>query len=401
MCANIRKKKILVILGNMTDFGGGFQYILSIINALDKVDSTQVQFYYIVLNQKWEKYIKVDKENIIYYNESILNKINRKIFYLNDGFIKVWRTISRKIHSLYSLIENIAPDLVIFPSEIHYSLGTKRSSLVPIHDLMHRYEPKFLEVGNKNEFKRREFTYRNVCKFSKGVLVDSELGKKQLIDSYGIKEENIYVLPFTIPNYICETMGRYSFEYLKAKYNLPDGYIFYPASLWSHKNHINILIAMYKLKQRHFEVNAVFCGGKRNYAEKFLQAIKYYQLDKNVTYIDYIPNEELAGLYENAVALIFPSYFGPTNIPPLEAFACGCPVASSDVYAMREQLGDAALFFNPDNIEEISGIIYQIWTNDNLRKELIAKGYERFKTCKVDSFNNKFNDVIINLSQKK
>jgi len=390
-------KKILAILGNLTEFGGGFQYALSIINALKNLNTTQIRINYIVLTEKWERFLKVDEEFIFHFKENIPQKIMRKVFYLNDFFIKIFRHLSCKIHPLYKLIEKIDPDLVIFPSEAHYSLGTKRSTLVPIHDLMHRFEPKFPEVGNKKEFRKREFTYRNLCKFSKGVLVDSKLGKKHLIESYEINTENIYILPFTIPYYINENKGRYSFKFLKRKYNLPDRYIFYPASLWSHKNHVGILKAIANLKTKQIDVNAVFCGGKRNYAEVFFNTIKYYKLDKNVIYIDYVPDEEMASLYENAIALIFPSYFGPTNIPPIEAFACGCPVVSSNVYAMREQLGDAALFFNPNSIEEISDVIYQVWTNENLRKELIEKGYKRLKILGIDSFNDKFKYILLSL----
>ena len=68
-----------------------------------------------------------------------------------------------------------------------------------------------------------------------------------------------------------------------------------------------------------------------------------------------------------------PSYFGPTNIPPLEAMALGCPVAVSNKYAMPEQVGDAGLLFDPDSPEEIAKCIKAMWLDDKLRQKMINK----------------------------
>ena len=72
-----------------------------------------------------------------------------------------------------------------------------------------------------------------------------------------------------------------------------------------------------------------------------------------------------------------PSYFGPTNIPPLEAMALGCPVAVSDKYAMPEQVGDAGLLFNPNSPKEIAECIRKLWCDNALRQNMIKKGYKR------------------------
>ena len=85
-----------------------------------------------------------------------------------------------------------------------------------------------------------------------------------------------------------------------------------------------------------------------------------------------------------------PTYFGPTNIPPLEAMALGCPVAVSNKYAMPEQVGESGLLFNPDSPEEIAECIRKIWNDDELRMKMKELGYERINKWGQKEFENKF-----------
>ena len=109
-------------------------------------------------------------------------------------------------------------------------------------------------------------------------------------------------------------------------------------------------------------------------------------LEENVTILGYVDNECMAALYKHAVALVMASVIGPTNIPQLEAFLLGCPVLVSDVYAVSEQVGDAALLFDPYDYHDIAKQIERIWTDDELRNELIDKGYERAKNWGPEQF---------------
>lgn len=93
--------------------------------------------------------------------------------------------------------------------------------------------------------------------------------------------------------------------------------------------------------------------------------------------------------------MVMPSYFGPTNIPPLEAMALGCPVIVSNKYAMPEQVGDAGLSFNPDSPEEIAQKIELVWQDEHLRQEMIRKGYQRVRGWKDIDFKKRFIHIIL------
>jgi glycosyltransferase involved in cell wall biosynthesis len=96
-----------------------------------------------------------------------------------------------------------------------------------------------------------------------------------------------------------------------------------------------------------------------------------------------------------------PTFYGPTNIPPLEAMALGCPVAASKIYGMPEQLGDAALFFDPRSIEGIAQAMKVLWQDDNLCAELSQKGTARSLRWNQSHFNQRLHEIIQKVLQEK
>jgi glycosyltransferase involved in cell wall biosynthesis len=101
--------------------------------------------------------------------------------------------------------------------------------------------------------------------------------------------------------------------------------------------------------------------------------------NSRVVFPGYVPDAQLEILYKKAIAYVFPSFYEGFGLPPLEAMAKGCPVASSDKTCLPEVLGDAAIYFNPENKEEMKARIEKIINDENLRVELIKKGYEQVK----------------------
>lgn len=109
---------------------------------------------------------------------------------------------------------------------------------------------------------------------------------------------------------------------------------------------------------------------------------------------------KLVTLYKKAVAVVMPTFFGPSNIPPLEAFALGCPLAISDVPGISEQVEEAGLLFDPNDTDDIAEKIYRIWTDENLRQELIKKGYERVKELNIENYARQWENVIEEAKRK-
>ena len=212
-----------------------------------------------------------------------------------------------------------------------------------------------------------------------------------MIESYGTNFKKINILPYIPPQYIFNEGTNINVRKL---YGLPKKFIFYPAQFWLHKNHKSLLEAAQRVKKQYSDIFLVFVGQKKNGYNSIVNLIDKNNLSENVKILDYVPNEHIPELYRTARAMIMPTFFGPTNIPPLEAMALGCPVAISNIYAMPEQIGEAGLMFNPNSVDEIVSTMISLWTNNTLVKSLRQKGLEKSKEWQQTQFNTKFLNII-------
>ncbi len=272
---------------------------------------------------------------------------------------------------------------VVGTAQVGWSARLATPVVEPIHDLMHRYEPRFPEVSQDGIWEDRELMFSSMVRNACGILVDSNEGSRQVKESYGYCFENkVYVLPFSAPEYLSE-MG----EPVELPFNK---YFFYPAQFWAHKNHINLIRAIAKLRDKGVKVNFVFVGSQKNGYDEVVALIEEYHLSDQVLILGYVPDSKMRFLYEHARALVMPSFLGPTNIPPIEAVTLGCPVAVSNVYGMPEQLGDAALYFDPADPDEIASVLFELWDGESLCQELIEKGKKIADRFSQETFNKNF-----------
>jgi glycosyltransferase involved in cell wall biosynthesis len=114
--------------------------------------------------------------------------------------------------------------------------------------------------------------------------------------------------------------------------------------------------------------------GNENYIRKLISKL---ELSSQVHILGFVPQEDMIGFYQNALALAFMTFFGPDNLPPLEAFALRCPVIASKVSGAEEQLGDAALLVDPKSPDQIAEAINKLYNSPDLRKTLIELGSKR------------------------
>ncbi|NHZ85039.1 MAG: glycosyltransferase [Planctomycetia bacterium] len=378
-------KKIGLYLDSVIT-GGTFQYNLSILEAFRSLPTDQFKTVITYSSDLWESYLHKENISAIKINRTMLSRLWFQI----RTPLWLWRNTGKYFDTFSKSFVNQKCDLWVFPSQDIWSYSLSVPTLGTTHDLMHRYERQFSESGSRKEYRVREKHYSRMCNKSEGVLVDSKLGKQQLVESYHIPNSKVHVLPFVAPKYIYETT-----KSIPLIYNLPPKYLFYPAQFWEHKNHKALVRAVSLLIAKLPELKMVFVGSPNNGYDSLIKLIKKLGLQKVFTFLDQVPDEQMRGLYSKACALIMPTYFGPTNIPPLEAFACGCPVAVSNVYAIPEQVGDAGLLFNPNSDTEISDTIYNLWTDDELIKKLIEKGYQKSKDWEQKHFNKRLLEIIM------
>lgn len=291
-------------------------------------------------------------------------------------------------------------DLMLYTTPNTLAFEAQTPAVMPIHDLQHRLQPEFPEVSTGGEFEWREYLYGNACRRARMILVDSEVGKEDVLACYGhlgITAERVGVLPFLPAHYLKADVDATQADAVRRRYGLPPRYFFYPAQFWPHKNHRRLVEALASLNDAdaHLALPGSHTGPLRQavFAEVIETAARLGVRDR-LHLIGYVPDADMSALYAGAVALVMPTFFGPTNIPVLEAWAFGCPVITSDQRGIREQVGDAGLLADPRSAEAIGAAMRRLWADDTLRADLRERGYQRLASYTPDDFARRLGEIL-------
>lgn len=382
-------KKIGVYACTKPFEGGAYQYTRSIIQAMKRIEEKQTGYRVVVYSEdsEWKTVCEEIGVAFIVLKNTLMKKGAywfRHIF--KSGIILNW--ISYYAHPLWISYRRERLDAMIMSGPIVMIKPARVKVLTPIFDLMHRYID-FPETGGGQIGAERDRRYINICNSSDAVLVDSQLGKQQVEECYGDVVDGlrtkVHVLPYIAPDYIYSE-GQEIQVFHK--------YILYPAQFWQHKNHVRLIEAVACLKNKGIVVNLVLTGTEKNNKKNIETLIEELSLQSQVRILDYVTNEQLVYLYRHARALAMPTFAGPTNIPPLEALAVGCPMILSNNFSMREQAGDAALYFNPESISEIVDCMEKIWIDDEICRKLILNGAVQKQKWGIEQFQSRLEEII-------
>ena len=247
-----------------------------------------------------------------------------------------------------------------------------------VFDLQHRFQPFFPEVSAAGLWDAREQFLSYFLRRAAYCVTGTETGKREIQYLYQLAEPRVQVLPLPTPTFAMDAAP--STIDVRTHFGIDKKYIFYPAQFWPHKNHVNLILALKWLKeQRGLEILLVFCGSDKGNLSFIKRFVEQQGMADQVRFLGFVSKEELVALYRQAMALTFVTYFGPDNIPPLEAFALGCPVIASAVEGAREQYGDAVVHVDPSDPEAIGQAIWNLRSDKRLREKLVAAGFERAK----------------------
>lgn len=376
-----KKFKIAIILDQKLDEGGGYQQSLNSALLAKKLkdDMYTLKFFTIFKNdiEKLEKFkIKAEYLNLTFYLKFItFLSINPKI--------KAFKNLLKlflDFNPFYKILKKRDIDLVYFLSPSKYAICLGNLNFIyTIWDICHRDNPEFPEVRNNYEFEKREYIYKKLLPKSTGIIVDSNVNKDNLSQLYNINKDKIIVIPFeATPSIKDFSQRKLNKKYLNTIYKIESPYIFYPAQFWAHKNHIYILESIAILKKLYgIKMNIVFSGSNKGNLNYIKKSVNLFGLENQVRFMGFVNNDLLINLYRNSFALVMPTYFGPTNLPPLEAFKLGIPVIYPDIKEMREQIGNAAKFINLLDPKSLANEIKNLYKNETLRKKIIKAGFKR------------------------
>jgi glycosyltransferase involved in cell wall biosynthesis len=369
--------KIAVFSGQDILAGGGYQQALNMLLLLNERQCEKRQFVFITTLRSEVEALSGYGIQAHFFRLSLLSKILLRLSSRHLLFHRILKKI-RIANSFDKYLSKYDIDLIYFISPSGYARYTdKYNYIFTVWDLCHRDFMEFPEVRENRIFETRENVYQHVLTKAISITVESKLGKENVIRRYGVVPERVEVLSLSpAPETLLDDNAyQANFVDIKKKYQINSDYIYYPAQFWAHKNHVYILKAMALLKEKHeTELYAVFSGSDKGNLDHVLAVAESLGIKHLVKYVGFVPNEEISYLYKQSLALVMPTYFGPTNLPPLEAFHLGVPVVYSDLPGLREQVGDAALLMDLSDPQSLVNQLLSLLHQPELRKNLIEKG---------------------------
>lgn len=297
--------------------------------------------------------------------------------HLHDPVLKRFNKVSAKSHpysyrsqvDLLKILYTQKPDLLHIP---HFTISPlwPGKTVITIHDLIKHesrgpattthgsvfYWPKYLQYLT---------LVRLAVKISKHILVPSRFWKDRLMEKFHLPDNKITVTYEGVDKIFFASSSS------KPKLKLKSPFILYVGSVYPHKNVQTILKAVKELDgQVHFYISCA----RTVFWDRISKLIHKLGVEKHVTHLGFVTDEELVGLYRNSLAFVTASKMEGQGLPGLEAMASGTAVISSNSSCLPEVYGNAALFFHPDDHHQLAQNISQLLENKKLRDKLIQKG---------------------------
>ena len=357
--------KIGVILANLYPgkIGGAEQYVRNVLHEMSQIEGLEIYAF--------------------------VNSVAYPSFF-NEGCaqIKKIKDEEDRDTQLFFWIDYLNIDILFCPLFFIAPNNSPIPAVASILDVQHEFFPQYFEPKVLKEIRK---STASTLTQADGILTISEYSKKTIIDKYNIPDKKIAVTYLNSDAAFEQNISDEKRQQIKKRIGAE--YIFYPANTWPHKNHINLLKAYKILKDKyHIRHKLVFTGDSKQRKKDIDDYIIENDLDNDIVYLGYLPQEDMPAVFANASVLAFPSVFEGFGIPLVEAMRARVAIACSTCGSIPEVAGDAAIYFDANNPEDIALKINELIENVALRDELIKKGEKiarrySWKKCAEETVN--------------
>jgi glycosyltransferase involved in cell wall biosynthesis len=288
-----------------------------------------------------------------------------------------------------------AVDKVIAPVYTTTLLATRRPFAFTLHDLQEKHFPEHFSLMTRGW---RHVTNWLLTARAKQIICESSYVKTDIVRYFDVPACRIAVIPappissLSRPKLDCGTGSA-----LRARLNLPDVYIFYPAQFWPHKNHLRLIEAFAKVSKCFPKCGLVLTGQKRLDYAKVMKRARKLDITERIFHVGHVGQTDLAALYNGATIVAVPTLFESISLPIYEAFSLGIAVCASNVVALPEQVGTAGLLFNPFSVEDIAESIIRLLKSPDLRRQLIERGQRRIAALTPDAYAQSLSTIVDNI----
>ncbi|MEI7735988.1 MAG: glycosyltransferase [Ferruginibacter sp.] len=240
----------------------------------------------------------------------------------------------------------------------------------------------FLQAQNGPKKNWNRFLKNNTGKFLQkagSVAVSTGILKQQLISRYAVKDEAI-VLVYKNAHPLFEPLEWQQKEAVKEQFAAGKEYFLYSGNISTSQNLINLLKAFSFFKKRQKSNMQLILAGTGNCEEAFSKSLSLYKYKTDIQLLEQITMETLTALTAAAYAVVDPGMDECFSTGAVEAMQAGIPFIGSNTGSLLEICGEAAMYFNPTDFNDIADKMMLVFKDEDKRNELIAKGMEQAKT---------------------
>ena len=382
--------KIAIFFDQNNSVGGGFQQSISDAKRFISLFSQEHEIFFYCDKKIKQKLLNYFDKNLnvifINYKYNTLSKIFDLICYQAKTSVLISPFIRKifKSTKFENLFKKNSIDLVYFLSpNIHARYLQLTLFFITVWDNCSRLYPELPEVRKDYRYELVENTIKTTLQKSSAIFVDSKFTLFNISKYYGIDKKKILVSGLN-------PSPDLSLEKIDFRKNLgKKNYICYPAQYWSHKNHSYIVYAIKNLLDK-FEnkIYVKFTGIDKGNENFIRQLVKDLNLTGQFSFCGYVSKEELEKIYSNSIALVMPSFYGPMNIPILDAIKIRLPVFYSSIYQKHIDFNsDEITFIDIENFSDLSNRLNELVKNPEIFYEKTLKAEKKFK-------NNESFDVL-------
>jgi glycosyltransferase involved in cell wall biosynthesis len=235
-------------------------------------------------------------------------------------------------------------------------------TVITLHDVLHHDHP---ELFSRAQLLWRRATFDRAARGATMVVTDSDHARRRIVEAAGVDPGRVTAIHLGVDRERFSPAPVAAEAELLAPLDLPERFVYYPASMWPFKNHQRLVAAFAQVADRELEL--VFSGAPMGRLEDVMATARQYGVSDRVRHLGFLDADAVPAVYRRATAVAFPSWYEGFGAPPLEAMACGCPVASSRSASLAEVCGEAALELDPYDDGQMATALEQVVADQELR----------------------------------
>lgn len=225
-----------------------------------------------------------------------------------------------------------------------------------------------------------QFLVPRYARRADAIIAVSEITKRHVMQYLRVPEDRVVTVYSGVDNVFRSRPDEARLRKLRDRYSLPERFLLYAGAIYPPKNFTRLVRAYAQVGPER-GIPLVVAGGENRFlSEREIQEPNALGIAEWVRWPGWVDQEDLAGFYSLADALLLPSLFESCGLPVLESMAAGTPVVTADRYGTRELSEGAAVLVDPESVESIAAGIRRVLDDSALRGKLIAAGRERSRT---------------------